>query len=495
MDNRERWSEQETSEPVKKKRKKRNTEIYIVTCFMVLLMLAVMGNIVYFEVTQSETTINNSYNTRQELLASQNVRGKILSADGKVLAETITDDNGNEKRQYPYDDLFAHIVGYSTKGKTGVESLANMHLLTSNAFIGEKIQNELDSAKNIGDNVVTTLDVTLQQTAYDALGVYSGAIVVTEAKTGKILAMVSKPDYDPNEIQVIWNELINDSQSSVLVNRATQGLYPPGSTFKIITALEYYRQNEGNISAYSFDCNGSFSQDGHKINCYHGSNHGLVTFQKSFEKSCNSSFVNIGLSLELDKFLETSEKLYFNKELPTNLPYNKSSYVLTEEADVYDVMQTAIGQGKTQMSPMHLNMITQSIANQGQLLKPYVIDRIENYKGALVKQYGKEAAAKIMTEEEAAFLKELMTGVVENGTASKLSGLEYTAAGKTGSAEYNGIKEDSHAWFTGFAPAENPEICVTIIVEGAGSGGDYAVPIAKRIFDAYFTAFKSYGNE
>ena len=149
-------------------------------------------------------------------------------------------------------------------------------------------------------------------------------------------------------------------------------------------------------------------------------------------------------------------------------------------------MQTSIGQGKTQFTPLHLNMITQAIANDGQMMKPYVIDRVENYKGVLLKQYSKTAVGNVMTTDEADFLTQLMTGVVENGTASKLSGLSYTAAGKTGSAEYNGVKEDSHAWFTGFAPAEDPEICVTIIVEGAGSGGDYAVPIAKRIFDAYF---------
>ena len=175
----------------KQKRKRRRTEIYIVTYMMVLLMLGVMGNLVYYQVTERETTINNSYNTRQELLAQQNIRGKILSAQGDVLAQTIVEEDGTEKREYPYKELFAHVIGYSTKGKTGVENQGNMNLLTSNAFIGEKIQNELDSSKNYGDNIVTTLNVDLQQTAYDALGVYSGAIVVTDVKTGKILTMVS----------------------------------------------------------------------------------------------------------------------------------------------------------------------------------------------------------------------------------------------------------------------------------------------------------------
>ena len=124
--------------------------------------------------------------------------------------------------------------------------------------------------------------------------------------------------------------------------------------------------------------------------------------------------------------------------------------------------------------------------NGGILMKPYAVDRVENDEGRIVKAFEPSAYGSLMTGEEAGILKGLMESVVEEGTGRKLSGLSYTAAGKTGSAEYNDVKEDSHAWFTGFAPVENPEICVTIIVEGAGSGGDYAVPIARRIFDAYF---------
>ena len=150
------------------------------------------------------------------------------------------------------------------------------------------------------------------------------------------------------------------------------------------------------------------------------------------------------------------------------------------------MMQTSIGQGQTQITPVHLNMITNAIANKGVLMKPYVIDHIENDVGTVVKSFKPQRYGSLMSDEEAEILKELMTAVVESGTATKLSGREYTAAGKTGSAEYGTVKGESHAWFTGFAPADEPEISVTIIVEGAGSGGDYAVPIARQIFDAYF---------
>lgn len=477
----------EVSGGQKKKKKHRNRELWIVTYAFILVMLAVIGHEIYFVYAESETVVNNSYNPRQELMAQKNIRGKILTADGDTLAQTVRGEDGNEERIYPYANLFAHVVGYSTKGKTGIEYLGNMALFTSNASFGEKIQNEISSQKNIGDNIVTTLDLGVQTAAYEALGVYDGAIIVTEPDTGRIIAMVSKPDYDPNEIADIWDELVNDSDSSVLLNRATQGLYPPGSTFKIVTALAYYRQNDADVSGYHYQCNGSLTYEGNRINCYHGSSHGSLDFKTSFEKSCNSSFANIGLSLDLGGLESTCEDLLFNQKL--NLPYAtaQGSYVLGTQAGSYDIMQTSIGQGKTQISPLQLNMITSAIANDGVTMTPYVIDRIENYNGTTVKQYEPEEYATLMTSDEAAFLTDLMTGVVENGTATKLKGLSYTAAGKTGSAEFSQDKSDSHAWFTGFAPAENPQVCVTIIVEGAGSGGEYAVPMAKRVFDAYFS--------
>lgn len=192
------------------------------------------------------------------------------------------------------------------------------------------------------------------------------------------------------------------------------------------------------------------------------------------------------MGLDRDAFADTLEELLFGKELPIPLSYAKSNIDVSADTPDGSMMQISIGQGTTQITPMHLNMITCAIANDGILMKPYIIDRVENDEGEIVKSFKPGAYGRLMSEEEAAALVRLMTEVVESGTATKLSGLTYTAAGKTGSAEYSNVKGESHAWFTGFAPAENPEICVTIIMEGAGSGGDYAVPIAKRIFNEYF---------
>ncbi|WP_251209316.1 peptidoglycan D,D-transpeptidase FtsI family protein [Acetatifactor aquisgranensis] len=482
------------AQPGKKNNKKKKIsrysanrpEIIVTSCFFGLLFAAMIGYLGYFVATSEQEMVNNSYNSRQEILLSRNYRGAIYSRDGEVLAQTRLDEDQNESRVYPYGRLFAHAVGYSTKGRTGVESLANYYLINTNTSLANKAANDIAGIKNPGDNVYTTLDVDLQQVADSQLNIYKGAVVVTEVSTGKILAMVSHPDFDPNEIAQIWDSLMDDEDSSVLLNRVTQGQYPPGSTFKIVTALEYIRENPDTYNNYSYFCNGYFSSGTGRINCYHGTNHGQVGFESSFAKSCNSSFANIGVNLDQESFEETLDELLFNQELPIAFPYSGSKANVVEQVSMNELMQTSIGQGRTQISPIHLNMITSAIAGGGVLMKPYVVDRIENDAGRVVKSFQPSAYGSLMSEDEAEILKGLMESVVEDGTGRKLSGLSYTAAGKTGSAEYNDVKEDSHAWFTGFAPVEEPEICVTIIVEGAGSGGDYAVPIARRIFDAYF---------
>lgn len=457
-----------------------------VTYLFVAVFLCMMGYTCHYAVTHQQELINNSYNGRQELLISQNTRGTIYAAGGQVLAETLNDENGKEIRTYPYDNLFAHVVGYASNGKFGIESSSNYYLINSNAKLADKVASDVAGVKYPGDSVYTTLDVGVQEVAFRSLGVYKGAIIVSEPSTGKIIAMVSKPDFNPNEIDVIWDELLEDKESTVLLNRATQGLYPPGSTFKIVTALEYIRENPDTYNQYSYQCNGRFTLGEDRINCYHGTVHGYEDFTKSFAKSCNSSFANIGMKLDRAKFGNTLNSLLFNEELSVSFAYNQSRLVVDESTSDSDIMQAAIGQGTTQITPLHLNMITCAIANKGVLMKPYMVECVKNNEGNIIKQFESNTYRKLMSEEEAAALTNLMQEVVKSGTGTKLSGLSYTAAGKTGSAEFNSVKTDSHAWFTGFAPAEDPEVCVTIIIEGAGSGGDYAVPIAKRIFDEYF---------
>ena len=470
-----------------KPKRNHNPEIMVITWFFTLLLLVMSGYIVYYSVTHKQELINNSYNGRQQILLAQNRRGSIYSSDGEILAETVTGEDGEDTREYPYGNLFSHVVGYAVNGKMGLESQCNYYLINSNAPLSEKASLEAKGEKYPGDNVYTTLNTTIQQVASTALGVYQGAIIVTEPQTGRILAMVSHPDFDPETVAENWDQYLQDNQSGVLLNRVTQGEYPPGSTFKIITALEYIREHPDTYQDYRYQCVGSIKWGEDRIQCYHGSVHGSVDLTRSFAKSCNTSFANIGLSLDRNQFGDTLNQLLFNQELPVSFQYSVSNLVVDENTSDADMMQISIGQGAAGITPLQLNMITCAIANNGKLMKPYLVDSVKNSAGSTIKEFKPSAYGNLMTETEASIMQDLMEAVVTEGTASRLDGLSYTAAGKTGSAEYGTIKGESHAWFTGYAPADDPQICVTIIIEGAGAGGDYAVPIAKRIFDAYLT--------
>ena len=466
-----------------KAKRARNKEFARVTYIFVALFLVLMGYITYFQVARSRDIIRSPYNARQDSYADRVVRGKILDKDGNVLAQTNVSEDGTETREYPYGNMFAHVVGYSVQGKSGLESGENFELLTSNAFFLEKIKNEFQDKKNMGDSVVTTLNLELQEAAYDALGNYKGAVVVMEPSTGKILAMVSKPDFDPNTVAENW-DFLNTDQDSVLLNRATQGQYAPGSTFKVVTALEYMRENP-DYENYGYNCTGAIEKDGVTIRCYNGHVHGQVGFQDSLAYSCNTSFSNIGLSLDIKNFRETSKELLFNSKLPSVLPYSKSSFSLEPGAGSADKMMTAMGQGKTQVSPYHMALITSAIANGGTLMKPYLVDSVTNYTGAVIDKNKPEKYKSLMTSEDAAKLKQYMSAVVDYGTASVLSGQSYTAAGKTGTAEYSSDKEKDHSWFIGMTNVDNPELVISVIIESS-DGTAKAVDVAKQVFDAYY---------
>lgn len=462
----------------------RKTTFHIIYIFLGLFVLMTCY-FTYFILFQSDEVINNSYNKRQEVLAQRIVRGNILSSKGDILAKTLVDEEGNEVRNYPYGKVFAHVVGRFDYGKTGIEEAENIHLLTSNINSLEVMYSDLIGEKSPGDNVITTLDTDLQQVAYDALGNYRGAAVVMEAATGKILAMVSKPSYDPNKILKNWERLIADDDSKApLLNRATQGLYPPGSTFKVLTTLEYMRENP-EFRQYKYDCVGSMEYDGMTIHCHNNKKHGHLDLAKSLAKSCNTSFANIGKELDISAFGSLCEDFLFNRNLPVNMASSVSQFTLEKgKSGVREQMQTAIGQGNTLITPLHNAMIAASVANEGIMMKPYVVDRIENAQGGLVKQYSSQKLKRLMSSEEAKEISEMMRQVVTDGTATKLDNLKQEVAGKTGSADNAHGK--AHSWFIGFAPYDQPEIVVSIIVENVGTGSEYAVPIAKKIFQEYF---------
>lgn len=468
------------------KKPSRNREFAVITYSFLALFIALCVYFGYYLGFRSETFINNPYNNARILNLSKSVlRGKILSKDGEVLAYSTTDESGNDVRVYPYGNTFAHVIGYDTNGLMGVELDSNFYLLRSHDSVVARVLNDLQNEKSIGDTVITTLDSTLQETVYDGMGNYEGAVVAIEPSTGKILCMISKPDFNPNTIIYDYEALAKDEDSSVFLNRATAGLYPPGSTFKMVTALEYL--NEGGHAEDEFDCNGKYGDDSYKIHCVNNKSHGHQTLLEAFGNSCNVVFAQIGLTLDSASWNELSSQLLFNTDLPLKISNSKkSSFLVSEEDTQARTMQTAIGQGKTLVTPMHMALIASSVCNDGELYIPYVVDRVENVNGIEIESFSPESYGNIMSAYQANELEELMRYVVTDGTASALDNEEYTVYGKTGSAEYTSNKNETHSWFVGYAKQGDKEIAVAIVLEGAGSGSKYAVPLANKLFQQYF---------
>ena len=472
----------ETDGSQRPEKRSRNREYTLVSGFFVLIFVGLIGYLVYFHLFVSDDFINSPYNTRQDTFSDRVVRGSILSSDGQILAETTVYVDGTEQRTYPYANMFAHVVVFDSHGKSGLEAEANFSLLSSHEFFIDQMKNEFYGRKNQGDNIITSLNVTLQSTAYYALGDRRGAVIVLEPKTGRILALVSKPDFDPNTLSSVWDQLVSDETNSSLLNRVTNGAYPPGSTFKLVTALDYFRQ-KGTLEGYSYLCEGTITEDEHTIHCYNETAHGAETLYSAFANSCNCAFADIGIRLGGNSLRKTAEELLFNKKLPFD-SYKRSTFTLTGSSPVPLVMQTAIGQGNTLVSPAHMALIACAVANGGVVMRPTLIDEVKSVSGEMVKKTKPSSYARLFSNNEANLLGKLMQSVVESGTATGLLGRGYTAAGKTGSAEFD-ENGSSHSWFIGYRNVDDPEIAVAVIVENGGTGSEAAVPIAAQIFDEY----------
>ncbi|MDO5411429.1 MAG: penicillin-binding transpeptidase domain-containing protein [Lachnospiraceae bacterium] len=467
-----------------KQKKNRNSYILGMVYLFILLFAGLAVYLCYFTWKEAPQLVNSPYNGRLEKLNETCIRGDIVSADGQVLAASKVDDKGNEERSYLYGAVFSHVVGYTSVGEAGLESFANYYLLNSHESAWNKLYKELTDRKADGDTVVTTLDTKLQKIVYDAMEGYEGACVVMEPSTGKILAMVSKPDFDPNTLEEDYADLVSDSSNSNLVNRVTQGLYSPGSIFKIVTALAYIEQNPDDWEDYTYNCQGAITVDGKTVRCAHGNAHGKVDLKRAFALSCNGAFINMGLSLDADLYRQTAERLQFNQKLTTKFPVAASKFDLNSDSSQWSVMQTSFGQGNTLVTPLQNAMIVSAVANKGIMMNPMLLDEVKSTDGTQVETFAPESLGSVMTAKQASIMEEMMTEVVNNGTAKILQSENYQAAAKTGSAQTDNEKE-TNAWLTAYAPVKNPQLVVSIVLEEAGAGSEAGGPIVKKIFDAY----------
>lgn len=458
--------------------------LYVIIMFM-FVFIGLIAYLIYFNVVTAPNIINNPYNKRQELLAKRTVRGSILANDRTILATTIVDSDKKELRYYPKANVFAHVIGYTNRGGSGLEGRLAYDLLMTDLNFGEYISSDLSGEKNKGNNVVTTLDIKLSEAAYDALDGNRGAVVIMEPDTGKILSVVSVPDFDPNTIDENWEEIVADSTDSPLLNRATKGLYPPGSTFKIITLLEYMREHPDDYQNYRYVCDGEYELGNEKIACSGHTAHGEVDLIQSLALSCNGSFINMGLELDMEKFAQTANEMLFNTELPLKSEYSKSKFQLNKDSTSWEIAQTAFGQGKTLITPMHLALITSAIANDGVLMKPYMVEKIENKNGKVIEEFTESEEYVLMTQEESVFIEKAMQSVIEESFGWIFADCGYMVAAKSGTAQY-GTEGLEHSLFMSYSPIENPEIVVVVVLEGGFEADTHAGLVAKKIYDEYY---------
>ena len=471
---------------VPKSGKKLKTNRYMLFTSMCILLLfaGMIAYLVHFTIYEAPGIITSPYNKRTAALSQNIIRGSIKSANGKVLAETEIDDEGKEHRSYHYDEIFAHAVGYASHGKGGIESAFNYELLTSHEPLLEQFKRGITGKKNIGDTVCSTLDTRLQERAYDVLEGMQGTIIAIEPKTGKVRAMVSKPDFNPNTLDEDWED-INSEDGSSLLNRAVYGIYPPGSTYKTLTALAYIEENPGSFKDFKYKCKGETVVNSVRIRCYKGAEHGKEDLGYAFAHSCNTAFVTIGSKLDLKKFVRLNEDFLFNSEIKFDMPVKRSRAGLTEKSKKSEIPQAVIGQGNTLITPFHNALIMCGIANGGVLMEPTLLDHIESADGTVVSRNKSREWKRVADESDAAIMTKYLRQVVTEGTGRALDSEDYSVAGKTGTAE-NGTGED-HSWFVGFSNVKDPDLVVCVLVEHGGAGSEVAAPIADEIFDCYYS--------
>ncbi|MPM88464.1 Penicillin-binding protein A [bioreactor metagenome] len=330
-----------------------------------------------------------------------------------------------------------------------------------------------------GNNLITTLDSDLQEIAYKALGNRRGAVVALSPRTGEILIMASKPSFDPNKIEKDW-QVISQSSDSRLLNRSVQGLYPPGSIIKVMIAESALSKKAAKLNT-TFLCEGALKLGpDYTLNENNGIAHGKVDLEEALAISCNVTFGKLALQLGHKEMADAFDRYGFSRKVDDVLDESSSRIPDIRKLSDGDLAQTGIGQGSLLVTPLRMAMLASCFANNGKIMKPYLVSKVVAPDGTVIKQADPQEWLSPVSPQVANEIRKMMIAVINNGTgnAAKISGL--SVAGKTGTAENS--SGSPHAWFIGFAPADDPQIAIAVIVENSGSGGQIAAPIARTIF-------------
>ena len=479
-----------------------NRQIVKLFGFIVVLFGVLVGFTSYWAVFVAKALKEKEANKRPLLEQQQIRRGRILAADGTVIAKSVAKGKGDAKRyvrRYPEGSLFGHPIGYSfvREGDTEFEQFHNAELVGEGSEFSS-ILDELTGKTQEGNDVVTNLDPVAQRTALEDLeAVGFGAVVAIEPSTGEVKVMASNKSFNPNAIPFRLSKMNNNLIETPLLNRATQGLYPPGSTFKVVTAAAGLES--GTIGPETtIDAPGTLEVEGQPLNNDFSEDFGPIALDTALTNSVNTWFGQLGQQLGQDQLFETMEKFGFGStpaiDLPDDEVYRSGIYEdnrVQGRNEPVDLARDAIGQERMLATPLQIALVAAAIANGGKLMKPQIWNRVVDPDGRVTDRLDPSEYSQPVSADTAAELTTAMEGVVSEGTGANAAIPGVSVAGKTGTAETPGNKacgggiDENQAWFMGFAPADDPRIAIAASVECTEQfGNDVAAPIFRDVAEA-----------
>lgn len=472
------------------------------------LFVLLLGQVNYLQVFAADRLVNHSGNTKRLLVQEYDVaRGAILAADRTTILAESVETRGELKylRRYPDGPLFSDVTGYYSfvYGRSELEQTQNDFLAARAAeLVPSTLADQIMGRDKQGATVITTIDPALQEIAARELGGRPGALAAIDPRSGDVRALVSVPPYDPNAlsshegdaVRSAWRRL-NGASPSPLVSGANDELFPPGSTFKLITASAALEAGFGPESRWPNPRALDLPQTVNTLKNFGGSHcaggAAQITLAEAFRVSCNVTFGEIALELGADRLAEQAHAYGFSEEVPFDIPFQEGRFPDPSvfEQQIPQIAFSGIGQFDVAANPMQMALVASAIADGGVMMRPRLVAEIRDPQGRVVARPEPSEYGRPISEETAVTMTRLMESVVASGTgtAAQIPGVD--VAGKTGTAQH-GEGLAPHAWFVGFAPAANPEIAVAVVVFDGGSlgseatGGRVAAPIAKAVMEA-----------
>lgn len=465
-------------------------------------LFALLVGVTWYQVVQADELRNDPRNPRPALAERGKERGLIVTREGTVVARSVEDpeDPRSFVREYPEEETFAHLVGYSSfiLGNTALEDAYSSELRSRRDLTISDIVSAILGRDLRPQSLEITADAALQRAALEALGDNQGAVVALDPATGAVLASVSTPSFDPERLigddaSAEWEELLA-ADGEPIRDRATQELYAPGSTFKTVVtaaALDTGTAMAGTTFAdpVEFDLPGSDATISNASNrpCNDGES---ATLLQAFVRSCNTIFANLAIQVGAVDIGITAEALGFNQEIDYEWAIPEAVWDTPTLADDPAALgQSGIGERDVRVTPLHMAMVAAAVANDGMAVSPFSVRRIFDADGVTLEEHEMSELGRAMTSETAQTLTQMMERVVTEGTGRQAAVPGVRVAGKTGTATGQG--GFSNPWFIGFAPVDNPTIALAVFIEGtpasgeSASGGSLAAPIAAELFDVW----------